>query len=91
MPERDRDVLRDRPVRERLREPDLASDGFDLLRRVRALEGGSARTPAIAVTAYARDDDKARALKAGFDAHVSKPMSANELLAVVEQLIGTKN
>jgi CheY-like chemotaxis protein len=43
------------------------------------------------VTAYVRDDDKARALAAGFDAHVSKPMSAKELLAVVERLIGIKN
>jgi signal transduction histidine kinase/ActR/RegA family two-component response regulator len=66
-------------------------DGFELLRRVRELGDGTGRTPAIAVTAYARDDDKARALAAGFDAHVSKPMSANELLAVIERLVGIKN
>jgi PAS domain S-box-containing protein len=62
-------------------------DGYELLRRVRTLENGASRTPAVAVSAYARDEDKERARAAGFDAHVSKPTSTEELLSVIEQLI----
>jgi len=59
-------------------------NGYELLQRIRALpaeEGG--RTPAIALTAYARAEDRARALRAGFDMHVPKPVEAAELLAVL--------
>jgi hypothetical protein len=59
-------------------------NGYELLQRIRALpaeEGGL--TPAIALTAYARAEDRARALRAGFDMHVPKPVEAAELLAVV--------
>jgi PAS domain S-box-containing protein len=62
-------------------------DGFDLLRQVRALENGGRQTPAVAVTAYAGSGNKERILAGGFQAHVSKPMSADELLAAVEQLV----
>jgi signal transduction histidine kinase/DNA-binding response OmpR family regulator len=58
--------------------------GYDLIRRVRALppgEGG--HTPAIALTAYARSDDRTRTLEAGFDHNVTKPVEPTELLAVV--------
>ena len=51
------------------------ADGFELLRRVRALgpdRGG--RVPAIALTAFARSEDRTRALRAGFLVHVSKPV-----------------
>jgi signal transduction histidine kinase/ActR/RegA family two-component response regulator len=59
-------------------------DGYALIRRVRALEptkGGT--TAAIALTAYARAEDRASALLAGFQYHVAKPVEANELVAVV--------
>jgi hypothetical protein len=59
-------------------------NGYELLRRVRALppeEGGL--TPAIALTAYARPEDRQRALQAGFDMHVPKPVESAELLAVI--------
>lgn len=62
-------------------------DGFSLIRRVRALptdRGG--RTPAVALTAYARSEDRTRAMLAGFQNHVSKPVVANELLAVLASL-----
>jgi len=58
--------------------------GYELLQRIRALpaeEGG--RTPAIALTAYARAEDRERALRAGFDMHVPKPIEEAELLAVL--------
>jgi PAS domain S-box-containing protein len=59
-------------------------DGFGLLRRVRALgpaRGG--RVPAIALTAFARSEDRTRALRAGFLVHVSKPVDPAELAATV--------
>ncbi|HEX8335610.1 MAG TPA: ATP-binding protein, partial [Pyrinomonadaceae bacterium] len=62
-------------------------DGFSLIRRVRALtpvEGGE--TPAVALTAYARDEDRARALASGFQLHVSKPVDPGEVAAVVASL-----
>ncbi|HZH33516.1 MAG TPA: ATP-binding protein, partial [Pyrinomonadaceae bacterium] len=64
-------------------------DGYSLIRRIRALpadKGG--RTPAIALTAYARVEDRARALTAGFQVHVPKPIEPVELAAVVASLAG---
>jgi len=66
-------------------------DGLSLIRRVRALsrdEGG--RTPAAALSAYARLEDRTRALRAGFNAHVAKPVEPNELLAVLSSLASTR-
>ena len=64
-------------------------DGYALIRRVRALEaerGG--RIPAAALTAYARSEDRMRALSAGFQVHVPKPVEPAELIAVVASLSG---
>jgi PAS domain S-box-containing protein len=64
-------------------------DGYSLIRQVRlrsAADGG--RTPAIALTAYARAEDRTRALLAGFQTHVAKPAEPTELLAVVAALVG---
>ena len=58
-----------------------------LIQRVRALpdaQGG--RTPAVALTAYARTEDRARAMLAGFQNHVTKPIEPVELLAVLASL-----
>jgi PAS domain S-box-containing protein len=62
-------------------------DGYALLRKVRALpadEGG--RVPAIALTAYARTEDRLQALRAGYQMHVTKPVELTELAAVVASL-----
>jgi CheY-like chemotaxis protein len=60
------------------------TDGYDLMRRVRA---GRYRQPrAIAVTAFARPEDRDRAIAAGFDAHVAKPVNAMRLIQLVGQL-----
>ena len=62
-------------------------DGYDLIRRVRLLpdaEGGS--TPAAALTAFARSEDRTRALRAGYQSHVAKPVEPTELVAVVASL-----
>ena len=54
-------------------------DGYGLLRRLRTLPEGE-RIPAIALTAYARPEDRAKALAAGFHAHLSKPLDPESLL-----------
>jgi PAS domain S-box-containing protein len=60
------------------------ADGYELLRRVRELSAeGGGNVPAIALTAFARSDDRTRALRAGFLAHVAKPVDPAELVATV--------
>jgi CheY-like chemotaxis protein len=62
-------------------------DGYGLIKRLRALpkeQGG--QTPALALTAYARTDDRVRALSAGYQVHLSKPVDRAELAAVVARL-----
>ncbi|HEX8521657.1 MAG TPA: response regulator [Tepidisphaeraceae bacterium] len=62
-------------------------DGFDLLRQVRNVTGTSGHPlPVVALTAYASDEDRARALAAGFKAHLSKPIYPSELIEVVSRL-----
>jgi CheY-like chemotaxis protein len=65
-------------------------DGYGLISRVRALpsaEGGGVL--AVALTAYARVEDRTRALTAGFDMHVAKPVEPAELLTLLANLIAT--
>jgi signal transduction histidine kinase/CHASE3 domain sensor protein/ActR/RegA family two-component response regulator len=61
-------------------------DGYALIRRVRALEDGTGHTPALALTAYAGDEDRHRALGAGYDRHLPKPVEPPELIAAVVEL-----
>jgi two-component system CheB/CheR fusion protein len=64
-------------------------DGYELMRKVRAREperGG--RIPALALTAYARSEDARRALEAGYQAHIPKPVKPDELATVVANLAG---
>ena len=63
-------------------------DGYDLIRKVRARERerGEQRLQAIAVTAYASVHDRDEALAAGYDAHVSKPVDAIELVRTIATL-----
>jgi PAS domain S-box-containing protein len=64
-------------------------DGYALIKEIRARESGSdGPFPAVALTAYARDKDRLRALAAGFQAHVAKPLEPAELLTVVASLVG---
>jgi CheY-like chemotaxis protein len=59
-------------------------DGYSMIRRVRALPGDRGGiTPAIALTAYARSEDRITAILAGFQHHISKPVEPAELIAVV--------
>jgi CheY-like chemotaxis protein len=62
-------------------------DGYSLIRRLRNLPPDSGgRLPAAAFTAYARAEDRTQALAAGYDAHLSKPISPHELASVVATL-----
>jgi PAS domain S-box-containing protein len=62
------------------------NDGYALIRKIRQQETG-ARLPAIAITSYAREQDKAVALASGFDAHCSKPVRATELVHVIQRFL----
>jgi PAS domain S-box-containing protein len=67
--------------------PDI--DGYEFLRRVRKLRKKAPKqTPAIALTAFARSEDRTRALRAGYIAHVAKPVEPSELLATVAVIAG---
>jgi CheY-like chemotaxis protein len=64
-------------------------DGYSMIRKVRSLEGErGARIPAIALTAFARAEDRGEALEAGFQAHLAKPIEPGELTTLIAQLIG---
>jgi CheY-like chemotaxis protein len=64
-------------------------DGCSLIRKVRALNPASGgRTPAVALTALARPEDRLRALAAGFQLHVAKPVEPRELALVIASVIG---
>jgi PAS domain S-box-containing protein len=63
-------------------------DGYEFIRKVRQLPpelGG--RTPAAALSAFAREQDRSRALRAGFQTHIAKPVEPSELMAVIASLV----
>jgi CheY-like chemotaxis protein len=67
------------------------ASGYELIRRVRLLpvrEGGD--TPAIACTGYARPEDRVRAMRAGFDAVVAKPVDLDELVEAIAHVAGVR-
>ena len=69
--------------------PDM--DGYMLIHQVRTStpeQGGE--IPAIALTAFARNDDQQEALKAGFQLHLSKPLNPEQLIGAIVQLLETK-
>lgn len=68
--------------------PDM--DGYDLIRELRRQESErrGRKIPALALTAYAKREDRLRALTAGFQTHVSKPVEPNELITVIASLTG---
>ena len=59
-------------------------DGYALIKKVRALPpAGGGQTPAVALTAYGRAQDRMRSLAAGYNMHVPKPVDPGELTAIV--------
>jgi PAS domain S-box-containing protein len=66
--------------------PDM--DGFGLLAEVRKLgSAAGGNVPAVALTAFARSEDRLRALEAGFAAHISKPVEPSQLIATVANIV----
>lgn len=63
-------------------------DGYSLMRKIRQLPDEKANTPAIALTAFSRAQDRTRALAAGFQSHVAKPVELEELATVIASLTG---
>jgi CheY-like chemotaxis protein len=66
-------------------------DGYELIRRVRRLtpeQGGS--TPAIACTSYSRAEDRERAMHAGFDAVICKPVNLDALVETIAHVAGAR-
>ncbi len=66
-------------------------DGYSLIRKVRAMGPGLRDLPAMALTAYASADDRARALEAGFHLHVPKPIEPARLASLVGDLARRKS
>lgn len=64
------------------------SDGYDLINALRSSDGRSRFVPAIAITAYAKDEDRERALASGFQHYVPKPVELSELISAVAQAAG---
>jgi signal transduction histidine kinase/ActR/RegA family two-component response regulator len=64
-------------------------DGYDLIRQIRQLDDQPrSRVPAIALTAFARSEDRTKAMMAGYNLHLSKPVELNELVVAVGSLAG---
>lgn len=84
------DVLLSEPVDILISDIGMAgADGYQLIGQVRALKDERLATiPAVAVTAYARADDRRRLLLAGFQMHMSKPVEPHELVAGISSLMG---
>jgi PAS domain S-box-containing protein len=65
-------------------------DGFSFVRVLRVSPGSQRDIPAIALTAYASDDDRRRCAEAGFDAHVAKPVDLHELATTIKYALATR-
>ncbi|CAN5505720.1 hypothetical protein BH09MYX1_BH09MYX1_60690 [soil metagenome] len=63
------------------------ADGYQFIRSVRSMGASTARIPAIALTAFARSEDRARAMIAGYQVHMAKPTEPQELIAAIKSLV----
>ena len=67
------------------------TDGYELIRRLRKNGNEAVRAiPAIALTAFARSEERTRALQAGYHVHIAKPVEPAELIATVASLVGLR-
>ena len=66
-------------------------DGYQFMRAVRANEARNERIPALALTAFARAEDRKKSLVAGYQAHLAKPFDVAELILVVADLVGRQD
>jgi signal transduction histidine kinase/CheY-like chemotaxis protein len=65
-------------------------DGYSLMRKIRSMNSKLGQTPAIALTAFAGQEDVQRALLAGFQSHISKPVDLKKLALAIDQISGRK-
>jgi len=63
-------------------------DGYEMIHALRTLGGGADMTPAIALTAYGRGEDAVRALASGYQRHITKPVTAADLVSAVWHVLG---
>jgi CheY-like chemotaxis protein len=64
-------------------------DGYSLIRRIRTMpDEAKKNVPAIALTAFARNEDRTKALLAGFNAHLAKPVDPSTLVAMMADVLG---
>jgi PAS domain S-box-containing protein len=63
-------------------------DGYQLIRQLRSEEPRGERIPALALTAFARAEDRKRSLIAGYQAHLAKPFDVGELILIISDLVG---
>jgi len=68
-------------------------DGYSLIEQLRLAEAqkGERQIPAIALTAYARKQDSDRAIEAGFQRHITKPVEPGELVEAIASLIAVRS
>jgi CheY-like chemotaxis protein/anti-sigma regulatory factor (Ser/Thr protein kinase) len=65
--------------------------GYDLIEKVRALPSATSRIPAVALTAFATEKDRQRALASGFQMHLSKPVEPRALIQAIDELVNGKD
>jgi signal transduction histidine kinase/integral membrane sensor domain MASE1/ActR/RegA family two-component response regulator len=65
--------------------------GYDLIQRVRALPSATSKVPAVALTAFASERDRQRALACGFQMHLAKPVEPHILIQAIDQLVHRKD
>ena len=66
-------------------------DGYTLIKKIRGISDETSKIPAVALTGFARSQDRARALISGFQNHVSKPVEIEELVTVIAGITGRLN
>jgi CheY-like chemotaxis protein len=65
------------------------ADGYELIQKIRALDlAANGNIPAVAISAYAKEEDRARAFSSGFQSYLAKPVELTELIQAVAQAAG---
>jgi CheY-like chemotaxis protein len=65
--------------------------GYDLIRKVRSMASDTSKVPAIALTAFATENDRKMSLSAGFQAHLAKPVEPIDLLEAIKTIINGRH
>jgi PAS domain S-box-containing protein len=65
-------------------------DGYAFIRKLRSMKSKASKLPAIALTAYAGEEDRRLTIEAGFNTHIPKPIALGELVRVIGKLVGER-